>query len=266
MILSSPGNVAFEFFGLPIYFYGIIMACAVLAGVFVAFWAWKKYYTQDSMILDLAPWLIITGIFGARVYYCLLNFHYYAEHLNEIFNVRQGGLSIHGMFLACLVFLIIFARCKKISLWKLSAPMLLGVSIAQSIGRWGNFFNSEAFGKPFDGFLKLYIAPQYRPPEFADCEYFHPAFLWESLLDLAIFVVLFLIMKKTNGKNPLFITSLYFFMYSVVRILIESIRTDSIFYVFNLPVATVVSIAIMFISLSGILYSVILCRSSLHNE
>jgi len=266
MILSSPGCVAFEIFGFPVYFYGITMACAVLVGFWITYWVGQKYYEQKNIIFDLAPWLIITGFLGARIYYCLLNYQYYSEHVTEIFNIRQGGLSIHGMFLACVLFLIIFAHFKKISFWELGASMVLGVSVAQSIGRWGNFFNSEAFGRPFDGFLKLYIAPQYRPVEFADCEYFHPAFLWESLLDLAIFVILFFIMRKTNGKNPLFITSLYFFMYSIVRILIENIRTDSVCYVFNQPVAIIVSVMIMFISLSGILYSVILARSNLHNE
>lgn len=265
MILSSPGSIAFEIFGFPVYFYGIIMACAVLAGFFVASWVWKKYYGENNVMLDLAPWLIITGFLGARIYYCLLNFSYYSEHLADIFNVRQGGLSIHGMFLACVLFLVIYAGVKKIPFWKMAAPMVLGVSLAQSIGRWGNFFNSEAFGRPFDGFIKLYIAPQFRPEEFADCEYFHPAFLWESLLDLAIFTVLILIMTKTKGKNPLFITSLYFFMYSIVRISIENLRTDSVLYVFNLPVAMVVSTGILFVSFAGIIYSVILCRSSLHN-
>lgn len=264
MIISSPGSVAFEIFGFPIYFYGITMACAVLVGICVASWCWNKYYStenQKGLVLDLAPWLVITGFLGARIYYCVLNFQYYSEHLSEIFKIRQGGLSIHGMFFACIVFLIIFTHYKKICIWNLTAPMVLGVSLAQSVGRWGNFFNSEAFGRPFDGFLKLYIAPQYRPFEFVDYSYFHPTFLWESLSNLLIFVVLLLILKITNGKNPLLITSLYFFSYSIIRILIESLRLDSVLYVFNLPVATVVSTLIMFISLAGIVYAIITRRN-----
>lgn len=259
MIISSPSSVAFEIFGFPVYFYGITMALAVCAGIFTSHKAWKKYYANENskdLILDLAPWLVMAGFAGARIYYCLLNFGYYSHHLTEIFNLRQGGLSIHGMFIACLLFLLIYAHKRGQNLWNLTAPMVLGVSIAQSIGRWGNFFNSEAFGKPYDGFIKLYIAPQYRPAEFIDYSYFHPTFLWESLLDLVIFVVLLYVFKRSKGTKPLFTTSLYFFMYGIVRIFVENLRIDSALNVFNIPIAVIVSSVIIVLALIGLVISI----------
>ena len=258
MIITSPGSVAFEIWGFPVYFYGIIMAFAIIAGTLVADRVWIKYYSADyskDTLLNLAPCLIIMGFLGARLYYCLVNFEYYSIHPAEIFNIRQGGLSIHGMFFICFIFLILCSYFKKINLWKLTASMSLGIALAQSVGRWGNFFNSEAFGRPYDGFLKLYISPQYRPLEYADYSYFHPTFLWESLLDLGIFVILFFVFKRTKGSNPLFISSLYFLLYGLVRIFVEYLRVDSALYICNMPIAVFVSVIILVLSLIGIIIS-----------
>ncbi len=250
MILSSPGAVAFEFLGISVYWYGIIMAFAILAGAYVADWAYGK--TGKGLLLDLMPWLVVVGFTGARIYYCILNYSYYFSHPLEILNVRQGGLSIHGMFIACLIFLIIYCKRKRLEFFRLTAPLCCGVALAQSIGRWGNFFNSEAFGRPFDGFLKLYIAPAYRPVGFENNEYFHPAFLYESILDLIIFIVLLVVIRKTS-KSPLFITSLYFLLYGAVRIIVENIRIDSAAYIAEIPVPIVASVLLVAAGMCGIL-------------
>lgn len=254
MILTSPGAVAFSIFGFSVYWYGIIMACAILAGAYVADWAYRKWFAvkgEEELLFDLIPWLVAIGFAGARLYYCILNFGYYFAHPLSILNVREGGLSIHGMFLACAVFLLFYCK-KKISFFKLAAPMCLGISLAQSIGRWGNFFNSEAFGRPFDGFIKLYVQPAFRPEAYAGMEYFHAAFLYESVLDLLIFVVLYWVISKSS-RSPLFVTSLYFFLYAIVRILVESIRIDSTAFVFGLPVALFVSVILLFLASIGFL-------------
>ncbi|MCM1010618.1 MAG: prolipoprotein diacylglyceryl transferase [Fusobacterium sp.] len=251
MILSSPGAVAFEVFGLSVYWYGIIMAFAILVGAYVADWAYKKQGGGD-LLMDLIPWLVVTGVAGARLYYCALNYSYYFAHPFEILNVRQGGLSIHGMFVTCIVFLVVYCKKKGINIFNLLAPLCLGVSLAQSIGRWGNFFNSEAFGRPFEGFLKLYIAPALRPEMYRGNEYFHPTFLYESVLDLLIFVVLFYVIRK-NQSSARLVTSLYFLLYGIVRIIVESVRIDSAAYVFGLPVALVVSLLLVALGGVGIL-------------
>lgn len=257
MILTSPGAEAFSIFGLTVYRYGIIMAFAILIGAYAADWAYRKYFLvneNNDLLLDLMPWLIIVGFAGARIYYCILNYHYYLAHPLSILNVREGGLSIHGTLLACIIFLIVYAKKKGIKLFNLTAPLVLGLALAQSIGRWGNFFNSEAFGKPLEsGFIKLFIPEALRPLQYRQFEYFHPAFLYESILDFGIFLILLLAVKKK--KNSLFITSLYFALYALVRILVESIRVDSIANFCGIPVAVIVSVIIFIAALWGIFQS-----------
>lgn len=255
MILSAPNPVAFEVFGFDIYWYGIILAFAILLGANVADFVYRKFYLQNNdknLLLDFVPWLMLVGFLGARFYYCVVNFDYYATHVGEILNFRQGGLSIHGMLLACSLLLIIYSKVKKISFFDICAPLCVALPLAQSVGRWGNFFNSEAFGLPCDGFLKLYIAPEFRPDIFSGVEYFHPTFLYESVLDFLIFVVLVLLVK--SGKfSSMFIVGEYLFLYSAIRILVEFIRVDSVAFVFGVPVAVFVSIIILLVALVLIL-------------
>lgn len=253
MILMSPGAVAFQIFGLSVYWYGIVMAFAILVGTFVANRAYKKIGGGELM-LDLMPWLVIVGFLGARLYYCLLNGSYYLSKPLSMLNVREGGLSIHGAILACLIFLIFYVRKRKLSLFEITAPLALGLSLAQSIGRWGNFFNSEAFGKPIEtGMIKLFIPEYLRPLQYRSAEYFHPAFLYESLLDFGIFLILLWAFRK--NKNPLFLTSLYFVLYAIARILVESVRIDSIVNIAGIPVAIWVSILILAAGLCGVFKS-----------
>lgn len=253
MILMSPGAEAFQIFGLSVYWYGIIMAFAIFVGTFVANWAYRKR-SEDDLILDLMPWLVFVGFAGARIYYCLLNWSYYFVKPFSILNVREGGLSIHGAILACLIFLIFYVRKRKLSLFEITAPLALGLSLAQSIGRWGNFFNSEAFGKPIEtGMIKLFIPEYLRPLQYRSAEYFHPAFLYESIFDFGIFLLLLWAFRK--NQNPLFITSFYFVLYAIARILVESVRIDSIVNIAAIPVATWVSVLILVVGLWGVFKS-----------
>lgn len=253
MILVSPGSEAFQIFGLSVYWYGIIMAFAILIGTFVADWSYKKR-GGGELILDLMPWLVLVGFVGARIYYCILNWHYYLSRPLSVLYVREGGLSIHGTLLACMIFLIFYARKKNIKLFDLTAPMTLGLALAQSIGRWGNFFNSEAFGKPIEtGMIKLFIPEALRPLQYKSSEYFHPAFLYESALDFGIFLILLWAFRK--NRNSFFITSLYFALYAIARILVETIRIDSIFNIAGIPVAIWVSALILIAALGGVFKS-----------
>jgi phosphatidylglycerol:prolipoprotein diacylglycerol transferase len=174
--------------GVNIYLYGVILAIAIIVGTLLADYLGVKYFNlKKDTIIDLSPYLVIMGIIGARAYYCLLNYDFYLRFPTEIIAIRHGGISIHGAILGGIVGLLIFAKRHKLSALKLADVSALGLVLAQAIGRWGNFFNSEAFGAPTDLPWKLYIAPQYRPIPFTGNEYFHPTFLYESVLDLAIF-------------------------------------------------------------------------------
>ena len=248
-MFASHSQIICTIFGVNIYFYGVILALAIVAGTFVSDYFGQKFFGfKKETIVDLAPYLIIFGILGARLYYCLLNYNFYMRFPTEILAIRHGGISIHGAILGGLIGLIIFAKRRNISVFKLCDVSAIGLALAQSIGRWGNFFNSEAFGTPTNLPWKLYIAPQYRPIPYSDVNYFHPTFLYESVLDLAIFGILVFILKKGLNKKEGNIALIYLILYSLVRICVESLRIDSVRDIFGIPVAIFVSICIIIIA------------------
>ena len=248
-MLASHSQIICTIFGVHIYFYGVILALSILVGTFVSEYVSTKFFEQKKeTIIDLAPYLVIFGVLGARLYYCLLNYDFYLRFPTEIFAIRHGGISIHGAILGGLIGLIIFAKRHKISALKLADISAIGLVLAQSIGRWGNFFNSEAFGFPTNLPWKLYIAPQYRPIPFTDNEYFHPTFLYESVLDFAIFLLLFYIAKNKLFKKDGNIALCYLIMYSLARIFVEHFRIDSVCFIHGYPIAMVVSVGIIILA------------------
>ena len=245
-MFQSPGDVAFNFFGYPVYYYGIILASATFVGIYCAYLLYKKYYeaSKAQNIIDFSPWIIIIGILGARFYYCLVNFSYYTAHPFEIFYIRQGGLSVHGMIIVGICGLWWLSKKYKMSFLQLIDSFLCGTALAQSIGRWGNFFNSEAFGAPTNLPWKLFIPISHRPTEFINYEFFHPTFLYESILDILIFVLLLVLFKRLS-KTPGLIACIYLILYSFARILVESCRVDSVLNIAGIPIAQIMSLAII---------------------
>ena len=249
-MFTSPSQILCTIFGIKIYFYGVIMALAISIGVLVSdFVAYKFYDLKKETIIDLAPYLIIFGIIGARLYYCTLNYDFYLRFPTEILAIRHGGISIHGAIIGGIVGLLVFAKRRNLNYKKLLDVTAVGLPLAQAIGRWGNFFNSEAFGGPCNLPWKLYIAPQYRPIPFQEVQFFHPTFLYESVLDFVLFIVLFYNKKKNCIKKDGNLALVYLILYSIIRILVESLRIDSVKYVLGLPVAIFVSICIIVVSI-----------------
>ena len=248
-MFTSPSPILFTLFGVNIYYYGVIMAIAISVGVLISDWIGCKYFElKKDTIIDLAPYLIIFGIIGARLYYCTLNYDFYLRFPTEIIALRHGGISIHGAILGGLIGLFIFAKRHKLSFRKLTDVTAIGLPLAQAIGRWGNFFNSEAFGAPTNLPWKLYIAPQYRPIPYQDYNYFHPTFLYESILDVIIFIILLCLVKSNKIKNNGNIALIYLILYSIVRILVESLRLDSTKFLFGMPIAISVSVGIIILA------------------
>ncbi len=248
-MFTSHSQIICTIFGINIYFYGVILALAIVIGTLVSEYVSTKFFElKKETIIDLAPYLIIFGIIGARLYYCLLNYDFYLRFPTEILAIRHGGISIHGAILGGLIGLIIFAKRHKISVLKLADISAIGLVLAQSIGRWGNFFNSEAFGLPTNLPWKLYIAPQYRPIPFTENEYFHPTFLYESILDFGIFLLLFYIATTKLFKKDGNIALCYLIMYSFARIFVEHYRIDSVCFIHGYPVAIVVSVGIIILA------------------
>lgn len=253
-MFAAHSQIICTIFGVHIYFYGVILALAIVLGVFTADYIGFRFLNlKRETIIDLSPYLIIFGIIGARLYYCILNHDFYLRFPTEIFAIRHGGISIHGAIIGGFIGLCVYAKRHKISVLKLADTSSVGLALAQSIGRWGNFFNSEAFGYPTNVAWKLYIAPQYRPVPFLEYEYFHPTFLYEGILDFCLFLILlFLIQKKLitrTGNIALF----YLILYSCIRIFVEHYRIDSVCYINGIPVAIVVSTCIIFVAIIGLI-------------
>ncbi len=249
-MFASPGEVAFNIGSMPVYYYGIIMAISLFCGVLLTNFITKKYYPElnPDIIYDISPHIIIGAIIGARLYYCLLGYDYFSQNLIEILEIRHGGLSIHGAIFGGLLGGIIYAKKHKLPILKLCDIFSYGLILGQAIGRWGNFFNSEAFGKPTEFFIKIYIPIYKRPIEYMQYNFFHPTFLYESILDIVILIILFFIIRKTSKNKDGIIFFSYLILYSAIRIVIENIRIDSVLNIHNVPIAQIMSLLIIIIS------------------
>jgi len=244
-MFSAPDVAYFSIFGFPIYYYGIILAVAVFVGISISdkIACWK--YFLYGIVPRVATPTIIGGIIGARLYYCILNYDIYLKNPMGILAFREGGLSIHGALIGGAIVLYFQAKKYHVNLLKLCDIFSLGLPLAQAIGRWGNFFNQEAFGLPCDLPWKLYISQPYRPDKYFSNKFFHPTFLYESLLDIVIFIVLYKIIMPKYKDDVGVITAVYLLMYSVVRIFIEGLRVDCVRYVFNIPLPQIISFVII---------------------
>lgn len=255
-MFTSPSQIIFTIFGFHIYWYGVIMAIAIAVGTLVSDWFAARYFElKKETVIDLVPYLIIFGIIGARLYYCLMDYDFYLRFPTEILALRHGGISIHGAILGGFIGLLIFAKRHNMSPLKLCDVSSIGLVLGQAIGRWGNFFNSEAYGVPTDLPWKLYIAPQYRQIPYLDNQFFHPAFLYESILDILIFVVLIYFVKSNKIKKDGNLALIYLILYSIARIIVELCRIDSIRYIFGVPVAIVVSVGIIILSIILLIFN-----------
>ena len=258
------------------------MAASLTISVLIASLITKKFYPKlnSEIIWDISPHIIIGGIIGARAYYCLLGFQYFANHPFETIQLWHGGLSIHGAIIGGLIAGVTYAKKHKLPILKLCDIFTYGLVVGQAIGRWGNFFNSEAFGRPTENFLKLYIPIYKRPLEYMQFDYFHPTFLYESILDVCIFLILFFVIRKIIQKTNLnaitrqldeqetedsaqssqltvhssdgIIFFSYLILYSIVRIAIEHIRIDSVLNIYGIPIAQIVSLLIIIVSIISI--------------
>lgn len=252
---TSPGPILWRIGPITIRWYGLLIATAVLIGVSLSQYLAKRRNVNPDLLSDLSIWLVIGAIPAARLYYVLFQWPEYAQHPDRIIAIWQGGIAIHGAILGGLVAALIFAKLKQVSFWQLADLVAPSLILGQAIGRWGNFFNSEAFGDPTNLPWKLYIPPDRRPPELVNFEYFHPTFLYESLWDLMVFALLLtLFFRSLQGKPRLKIGTLfltYLASYSLGRLWIEGFRTDSLM-LGPLRMAQVVSLIGIIVGLAGL--------------
>lgn len=223
--------VAFRVFGLEVRWYGLLIAFALLLAILVSYLLAKYRNFKEEEIINFAPFAIIAGIIGARLLHVAVNWSFYSRNLSSIFAFRQGGLAIQGVIIGGFIALIIFARVRKIDFWGFADSIAPALALGQAIGRWGNFFNQEAYGRPTGSKIGIFIEPDKRVPGYESYEYFHPTFLYESIANLLLFIILIvlhIVFKKKKDKVPNgVIFNLYLIIYSLYRIFIEYYRIDS---------------------------------------
>ncbi len=254
MIFQSPGYLAFNIGSLDVHWYGIVMAFSILVGIFTIIFIKNKYFKDIStdVICDLSFVLIVSGIISARLYYVLLDSSYFIKNPLEIPAIWNGGISIQGAILGGIIAGYLYTKANKLNFFRYADLYSFGLIIGQAIGRWGNFFNSEAFGSPTNLPWKLYIPYFSRPEAFKNYEFFHPAFLYESLLNVIIFVILLFIMKKFTQRKDGTIFFSYMILYSIARLIVESIRLDSVLNIYNIHIAHITSVLFIIFGIIGL--------------
>lgn len=253
-MFRSPGAIALQFGPLTLRWYGVLMATAMAVGLWLAHRDALRRGIDPEPLLKASELALLGGLIGARLYYVAFNLDYYSRLPAKIFAVWEGGLAIHGGVIGGILLGGGYA-------WRRRLPVLRYLDIAgpslalgQAIGRWGNFFNEEAFGTPTDLPWKLYISPLHRPPEFRAAEYFHPTFLYESIWDALVFVALVWWVRRRVGRRPGAVFFSYLGLYSVGRFFIEGLRLDS-FWVGTLRVPQLASVAGVLVAIGGLLWA-----------
>lgn len=255
-------------FGFDIAYYGMIIGVGILAGIFIAAWEARRTGQKPDDYFDLAIYAVIFSIIGARIYYVVFSWDMYKNDLLSIFNIRQGGLAIYGGVIAAVITVTVFAKVKR-----LSAPLLmdtagLGLVAGQMIGRWGNFFNREAFGEYTDWLLAMRLpVDAVRGSDITDLmrehmetvegvSYIqvHPTFLYESLWCLLIFILLLLYRRHKKFDGEVFL--LYLAGYGFGRFWIERLRTDQLLLPgIEFPVSQLLAGIMVVVSAALILYN-----------
>ncbi|MBI4779002.1 prolipoprotein diacylglyceryl transferase [Candidatus Falkowbacteria bacterium] len=234
-----------------LYWYGFFILLATLAALTVCLYLAKLYNIKTDIIIDLAFWLIISGLIGARLYAVLLELPYFLANPLDIFKIWQGGLAIHGAIIGGLIALWLFNKKYQQNFWQLAAIVATTLPLAQAIGRWGNYFNQELFGYPTNLPWGIPIDQFHRPLAYFDAQYFHPAFLYESLGNLAIFLILISLQTRLIKKQRLFQPNYqlcvisYAFLYSLLRFSTEFIRIDATQIAFGLRFPQLISLLII---------------------
>ncbi len=239
--------VLFEIFGFEIRWYSVLILLAVIIAYFLILNESKRFQISKEFIFNLMFWVLIFGILGARLYYVVFNFNYYKSNPIEILKIWNGGLAIHGGMLFGLITIIIYCKKYHIRIKKMLDIMAPALIIGQAIGRWGNFFNQEAYGKvvAYKTLVNMKIIPQFVIDNMSINGVYHlPMFYFESLGCLLGFIILLIIRRRKYTKISQVFAS-YLVIYGLIRFFIEFFRTDALM-LGSIRIAQVVSV-IMFL-------------------
>lgn len=230
---------------LTIYWYGIMITLAIFVGYFLSLRRAGNYDIEKHHIENVFLLSIPLGLVGARLYHVLIEWEYYFRNPEQIPNVMAGGLAIHGAILLGLLGIYLYARWYGLKFWHLLDLFAPVVALGQAIGRWGNYFNQELYGRPTDLPWKIFIAPENRLPEYFLSAYYHPTFLYESLLNLVNAGLLFYLARRWGKASAGKLAAVYLMMYGAIRFITESVRIDEVAVLGPLKWAQIVSLLIL---------------------
>ena len=244
LALRSPGPELLQLGPFSLRWYGLLIAISVLVGLNLSGELASKKGLKKSLINDLLPILVLASVIGARIYYVAFEWRNYTGknfwssinflNLNipipSALEIWGGGIAIHGALIMGTLSIIFFCRWRQEPFWDVIDVLVPSVALGQAIGRWGNFFNNEAFGIPTSLPWKLFIPYGFRPEIFSTQDYFHPTFLYESVWNIFVFGILIFLFRKANKREIALpsgsLSCLYLITYSLGRLWIEALRTD----------------------------------------
>lgn len=230
--------VAISIFGINIYWYGIIIVTAILIGLFLAKKDNGLHGIKYDDVFDFILIALLLGIISARIYYVIFKLDYYKIHPKEILMIWNGGLAIYGGIIGGVIAAIFFCKRRKISFLNLADYIVPYLAFGQALGRWGNFINQEAYGEITETFLKMQIFDK----SLNQYINVHPTFLYESTVDVLLFILLMVMKNKRKFKGQLLYT--YLTIYGIGRAIIEGLRADSLM-LGNFKISQIFSIILM---------------------
>lgn len=231
--------------GLNVAWYGIIIGVGLLAGVTVAVYRAKKRGFKADLVYDYTLWAMPAAVIGARLYYVIFKWDYYKEHLNKIPAIQEGGMAVYGAVIASVLVAILFCRKNKVSFWQFADLALPCLALGQSIGRWANFVNQEAYGcLVTEERLQFFPYAVYIERVF---EWHQATFFYESIWTLLLFFTMLLISSKEELRCYVF--SVYCIGYGIGRFLIEGLRSDSLYIGGVIRASQLVSVLLVFVGI-----------------
>ena len=244
-MMTNPSRVAFTVFGRDIYWYGILIAFAVLAGIWIALRGAKRHNWKEDDVVDFALWAVPVSVICARLYYVIFEWGMFRDNPIKILYIWEGGLAIYGAVIGGIATAVVFCRARKLSFWDLADIVAPSLVLGQAIGRWGNFFNQEAFGIEVTNPKLMWFPMAVRIDATNTVHY--ATFFYESLWCFLIFIFLMAMRRKFKHKGDVFLW--YTMLYAFERMFVEGLRTDSL-YIGSVRVSQLLS-AVLFAGLAA---------------
>lgn len=240
-----------EFGSVQIYWYSVFILIAFIIGGYLAIIEAKRFNISENFMTNMFFYLVPIALIGARLYYVLFNLDYYSHNTIEIFKIWEGGLAIHGGLIAGLLFIIFYTKKYKVSLIRMLDIFVVSIILGQAIGRWGNFFNGEAYGPivSLEFLQNLHIPNVIIKGMYIDGMYHHPTFLYESIWCFLGFIIM-LIIRYTKHLRLGQLTSFYLCWYGIERFFVEGLRTDSLMFG-SIKIAQLISLIMIIAGIVG---------------